>query len=485
MPPLQELVYATAVAESTCEGADCQGCDGCPSESIGRNADEINAEMDAWRDSQIREFMTPEQIEARDSNDAPVAIPIAGGKTSTGLANCLFWLGVEIRYNTRAHSVEWRELAGEWAQLSDRKSISLREDIAAAFVGGDDKPLTFGRDAWSDAISALCYRTEVDPFAAWLESLPKWDGQYRLEFTLEHCFSLHDEDFELAYWASKTTPLAAIWRTYHPGTKVDEIPVYIGDGGIGKSTFLRELLPLDMPNLFSDSLNLAAQNKERVESTLGKVIVEISEMAGSTRADQESLKAYISRTDDGSVRLAFRRNPEPLHRMFVLAGTADRSEPLPNDRNLRRFVPIRLTGGNVGKTKEWLDDNREQIWAEALRAYRLGDHPRLPDDLKGQQAKSTSAARSKDSPMEDAVAAFTQDRIQEFTIAEIAYAIGLIQNSDEGARLQPRDSHRLGAALTTLGYTKKNRRRGGKQVTVWVSGLALDLATDVHSASPC
>ena len=65
----------------------------------------------------------------------------------------------------------------------------------------------------------------------------------------------------------------------------------IGDGGIGKSTFLRELLPPDMPDLFSDTLNLASQNKERVESTLGRVIVEISEMAGSTRADQESLKA--------------------------------------------------------------------------------------------------------------------------------------------------------------------------------------------------
>ena len=463
-------VYTETELESTCEGDDCQGCEDCPNVSIGRSADAINKEHDEWVEAHILACMEPEQREMylRTKDEPQPAIQIHEGKTSAGLEQCLFWLGLNLRYNTRAHSVEWRKMGSKWQQLSDRKSIALREEINATFTGPDDKPLTFGRDAWQDAISALLYRNEVDPFKAWLDALPVWDRQHRAGYTLEQCFTIHDDDFELAHWASLNLVMGAVLRTLQPGAKLDEIAVLIGDGGIGKSTFLRELLPPDMPDLFSDTLNLASQNKERVESTLGRVIVEISEMAGSTRADQESLKAYISRTDDGSVRLAFRRNPEPLRRMFILAGTADRNEPLPNDRNLRRFVPVRLMAGNVAKMRAWLDAERLQIWAEALyRVKVLGEHPRLPDELKEQQKAATTAARSKDVPMEDAIARFVQDGVSDFTLAEVAAAINLIPSAEDIARLQMRDSHRIGSALRAMGYEPKRERKGGRAQQRW------------------
>ena len=40
------------------------------------------------------------------------------------------------------------------------------------------------------------------------------------------------------------------------------------------------------------------------------MIVEASELAGVSRADIQSLKAFLSRVDDGAVRLAYRRDPE-------------------------------------------------------------------------------------------------------------------------------------------------------------------------------
>ena len=61
-------------------------------------------------------------------------------------------------------------------------------------------------------------------------------------------------------------------------------------------------------------------------------------MAGSTRADIASLKAFLSRTDDGAVRLAYRGDPELMLRRAVIVGAADRNDPLPNDPNLRRCV---------------------------------------------------------------------------------------------------------------------------------------------------
>ena len=121
--------------------------------------------------------------------------------------------------------------------------------------------------------------------------------------------------------------LGAVWRAYQPGVKLDEMPILIGRGGIGKSTALRYIFPPELRELFTDGLHLAAQPKERVEAMQGKAVVEAAEMQGARRADLESLKAFLSRTDDGSVRLAYRRDPEPMPRRSIIVGTADR-DPL-------------------------------------------------------------------------------------------------------------------------------------------------------------
>ena len=124
--------------------------------------------------------------------------------------------------------------------------------------------------------------------------------------------------------------------------------VLIGPQGIGKSSALRLALPPDHPGWFADGLNLAAFPKERAEALQGRVIVEVAEMAGSTRAELESLKSFLSRTDDGSVRLAYRRNPETLLRRCIIVGTTNDPNPLPNDPSgNRRFVPVVLSGGDV------------------------------------------------------------------------------------------------------------------------------------------
>ena len=180
--------------------------------------------------------------------------------------------------------------------------------------------------------------------------MPKWDGMERLAYLMEDTFTVkdtpgtedgqEDENWTLAQWGSVYILLGTIQRSYEPGVKLDEMLVIIGPPGIGKSTLLRHLLPPHLQALFSDGLDLAADAKERVEALQGRAIVEIGEMAGARRADLESLKTFLSRTDDGNVRLAYRHNPEPMPRMANLVGTADRSDPLPDDDNVRRFVPV-------------------------------------------------------------------------------------------------------------------------------------------------
>lgn len=244
------------------------------------------------------------------------------------------------------------------------------------------------------------------------------------------------------------------------------MPVIIGPGGIGKSTALRELFPPELQDLFTDGLNLSGDTKTRVEALQGRAVVELAEMAGARRADIESLKAFISRTDQGSVRLTWRHNPEPLPRRCIIVGTADRSDPLPPDHNLRRFVPVSLIGGDVGRLLAFMEANRGQLWAEALRLYERGQDARLPDWLKDLQREATDAARPTDA-IQDGVENYLETAPEPFTLETIAYAIRLIEGPEDGAKITPADQQRIGAALRHFGYQKARRRVDGKLKNVY------------------
>ena len=331
-------------------------------------------------------------------------------KDSETLSRVLADMALHIRYNTRAHRVEWREErqtdSDAWEAATDRALADLRERIGRQYYvsageGQPAKPLKWGRDAFHDTMNALLHHREVDPFAEWLRDLPAWDGNRRLDKMLLQ-FGAPDDG--LTRWASRYLYLGPVQRTLDPGCKIDEIPVLIGDQGIGKSTFVAAGLPPEHPEWFGDGLSWSDRIREQVESTLGRVIVEVSEMAGRRKAEIEHLKAFISRRDDGHVRLAYARNPESMPRRFVLVCTTNNPNDLPNDPSgNRRLVPILLTKGLDVERAMNASRLREQLWAEAMRLYHSGQVANLPRELQGLAAERAERHRDRDDLLEDAI----------------------------------------------------------------------------------
>ena len=375
-----------------------------------------------------------------------------GGKNRNGLMRCLEHIDIGIRYNTRSASIEaahgvtvWQPLgfapphlfvklsdfamatakqeriAATWHPFDGRLQDYIRELLPRQFfykVKGKadetrDEPLVFGKDKWNEALGAISYATEADPLVEWLETLPAWDGTPRLGRWLSEVFQLEpgDGNSQLAAWSGQFIFLGVVWRSFRPGTKLDEMPVLNGPGGIGKSTALAHIFPENTRSkYFTDGLKVAGDAKERVEATQGRALVEASEMSGVTRADFDDVNAYLAATDDGSIRLAYRRDPEPTPRRFVIVGTSHRPTFLPNDDNLRRFVPVYLRAGSFNSAegvRSYLDHRRDQLWAEAIHLYHRGVEARLPDSLKTMQRAATTRARSSDTIMEDAIEGWT------------------------------------------------------------------------------
>ena len=398
--------------------------------------------------------------------DAP---DVSLSRDAEGLAAALEELGVECRFNVRAMRHEFRERGGDWREANDRTEARLQEDIAARFTTGEkNAPLCFGRETWARTLNALLADREVDPFVEWLESLPAWDRTPRLDGWLPAVFAA-DPECPLAQWAGRFVFLGPVARAYKPGTKLDEMPVLIGPQGCGKSTALRLALPPDRPEWFADGLHLAADPRSRAEALQGRVIVEAAEMAGSTRAELEGLKAFLSRTDDGVVRLAYRRNPETMLRRCCIVGTTNDPHCLPNDpTGNRRFVPVQVAArpGAVEALRRYLDEHRGQLWAEAVVLHRSGVEARLQDHLAEAQADANEGARRRDDLLEDALNVWLRTEPVTFTLADAAAGCGLA-DPDRVTRLPMRESRRLGAALRAEGYSSRREREGGQRRTLW------------------
>ena len=422
-------------------------------------------DKDAFRDAAIEAGLPPAEVEATlasaeaaGSTAAKPQLP----KDADGLKAALDALGISCRYNVRSARVEFRDRQGKWMPTTDRLESHLRSLIAKLFQSRTSQPLWFGTEAWRVLLNAVLFHVEVDPFIEWLEALPEWDGNLRFAGWLTQVFEA--ERSPLVEWASRFIFLGPMWRAFKPGYKLDEMPVLIGPQGCGKSTALRWVLPPEEGEWFADSLNLADDSKARAEALQGRVLVEASEMTGGSRADLESLKAFISRTDDGGVRLAYRANPEPLPRRAVIVGTSN-DDCLPNDpTGNRRFVAICLQGGDPANLRTYLDTNREQLWAEALGAYCSGTEARLPEDLFACQAVSNERFRRRDHILEDELERWLENAPHSFTLGEAGVGCGL---ADRTAELSQRDTGRLAAALRARGFDKERRRRERRQVMLW------------------
>ena len=263
---------------------------------------------------------------AKSSNTCPYP-----PKTADALAWAFYRMSMEVRYNVRSHNTEWRT-GGDgiddddpwggakwywlaWKLMTSRSMAHIRSNIQTFYN------LTFGRDAFTDALDAMLYGRESDPLKDYFESLPAVTGRNILPNVLSTRMNVTEGSKELAVWASKYMFLGVVWRAYEPGTKLDEIPILVGPGGIGKSMFLTMAVPQDIPGLYGSGVELSGNPKSLVEGLQGKAICEISEMVGAGTGDMARIKDYISRTDDGAVRLSYRRDPEPTPRRCIMGST--------------------------------------------------------------------------------------------------------------------------------------------------------------------
>jgi predicted P-loop ATPase len=226
-----------------------------------------------------------------------------------------------------------------------------------------------------DAVLAVAAERAFHPVKDYFAALPLWDGRQRVERLLIDYFGADDNLYTRA--VSRKTLVAAVARVHEPGVKFDQVPIIIGPQGIGKSTFFAKL----GGKWFSDSLTLTdMKDKSGPEKLQGYWILELGELAGMRKADIETVKSFISRTDD-KYRASYGVNVESHPRQSIVVGTTNAETGFLRDiTGNRRFWPVKVSGNTQKKPWELGREEVEQIWAEALFLYKMGENLFLEGD---------------------------------------------------------------------------------------------------------
>jgi len=216
-----------------------------------------------------------------------------------------------------------------------------------------------------DAIALEFERNSFHPIKDYLDAL-KWDGVKRIDYLLIDYFGAPDNIYTRE--AIRKPLTAAVARIYKPGCKFDLVLTLIGPQGTKKSSFVNKL----GKSWYSDTFT-TVHGKEAFEQLQGAWLMEIAEMAGFRKADAEAIKHYISKQED-SYRPAYGRSTETFPRQNIFIASSNKNDLFTDATGNRRFAPVDVNPAEILKDV-WtdLDDDIDQIWAEAKHLYDAGE----------------------------------------------------------------------------------------------------------------
>ena len=398
-----------------------------------------------------------------------------------------------LRTNQRTQAIEYDQQTG-WIPQDDAwrnaARLALNRDWAVKKETGEGKrgrttykPWALGRDRFADWIDQLATDQVTDDVAAFFERCQlanAWDGVPRIAFMLNEF--LGADNTVLNRWASANLFVGTVLATQQPGQRRRGVVTLIGPQYSGKTTLLLSLLPSSLQQ-YCSSMSLHGDDKTRTEALLGQAMVELGELAGSTRTEAEQLKSWLTRDAD-YVRLSYRRDPVRIPRQSLITASINSGQELPRDPSgSTRWICVECpTSCNI--EMEITDEMRLQWWAEAVHvANQEGPggpnvlargwfEKGIPHTLLAEQAEANQSHESRNETIENLLTNEDLPAGSRMTAVEIAQNIGYLpQYERDGLEVKDfrskRDLDAFCAEIRQNGWERMSFRRGKVLIKGW------------------
>lgn len=310
---------------------------------------------------------------------------------------------------------------------------------------------TWTPEAVRRGIAYAAQANPVDPIVDYLEGCAaSWDQCTRLSAWLPTYMGA--QDTPIVRRVGRMWLISAVARAMKPGAKVDHVLVLEGDQGAGKNRALELLfgdrwyLP-ELPDL---------RDKDAMHALAGAWAACIDELRAIKASDVERTKSFLSRRID-RYRPPYERNVVSAPRRCVFAATTNAGQYLTDETGNRRYWSV--TCGVIDH--DAIVRDRDQLWGEALDAYRSGE-AWWPTADDAEQLREMQAAREQVDEWEPHVAKYVEHR-EWVTAGDVLDQLG-VERRDWSTAAQ----HRVWRALTRLGWAPTRARVVGRPRRHWV-----------------
>jgi putative DNA primase/helicase len=303
-----------------------------------------------------------------------------------------------------------------------------------------------------------------------------WDGTPRLDRFVSDYLAGKKNAYTSATW--RCWMISAVARVMQPGCQVHHVPILEGDQGSGKSTAVRNLVP--NPAWVNDS-PVKVGEKDGMDALRGHWIVEFAELESLSNRESSKVKQFITGSVD-TFRKAYGKDTEKFPRQCVMIGTVNPEEGyLKDPTGNRRFWPIKTGPRGTIKT-DWIERDRDQLWAEAMVNYEDGKRWHFEDSDLIAMATDEQAMRTVVDPWEETVVAWIDSPIRASTVA-MGVTIPLVLVDALGVPTKDHstpNSARVGTILRKLGFHPRGSGRPRKYYRETSAGAADDFGPESY-----
>tara|TARA_R110000765_G_scaffold413903_1_gene514169 strand:- start:981 stop:2057 length:1077 start_codon:yes stop_codon:yes gene_type:complete len=348
--------------------------------------------------------------------------------------------------------------------MTDAMELQVMNELRQRFFVGR----TLELKSVQQAIMLHAVDNTKNPLVDYLKSVQKiWDGKNRLDTLLIDYMQADDTKLNRAYgryWA-----ISAVARAMSPGCQVENMLVLKAGQGHGKGTFFRILAgrcPITQYSWYNSSkINIGEKDGQSILRTAW--IHEMAELAVMAKKDANTIKNFITDLYD-TFRRAYTKYEVKVPRTSIFTGsTNDDDVGIFKDKTGSRrywYVVCNSIEHHMGYDPEILKSERDQLWAEAVTRFELGEKWYLsPEEEKWREDENDS--HSVIGIHESLVAEYLATREGlYFTLADMIDEVYSIRTTKPAnyENYYPSLLIRLGAELQNNG---RRCRRGGLNKT--------------------
>ncbi len=269
---------------------------------------------------------------------------------------------ISLKYNLITKEEEfYQNSKKEIGAESDNIAYSILTNICRVNKISTSDVITYSTDfAWDN---------RYNPIIDFIES-KEWDGVNRFKELFETIETPNDYCNDLKFLLLSKWFLSCVAAAYNEENTFwsKGVLVFQGNQSIGKTSWFKSLLPIELTDLIKDGVSLDLENKDSILKAISHWIVELGELdATFKKSDIAKLKAFISEKKD-IVRRPYAKRESKYPRQTVFCASVNDQEFLKDSSGNVRFWVIPVTNLNA-----YHSIDMQQVWAQIATYYKQGE----------------------------------------------------------------------------------------------------------------